>query len=162
MANKSPLVAIFPGSFDPVTNGHLDLIRRGSALVDKLIVAILTNTSKQPLFSLDERKSMLAASTSDIKNVEVDSFAGLLVHYAEKRAARAILRGIRSIADYESEMQMAIFNRRLRPHTETIFLTPTEENAFISSSFIKEVIRLGGDVSQFVPPPVVNLLKSRR
>ncbi len=154
MANNGPLVAIYPGSFDPVTNGHLDLIRRSVKIVDRLIVAVLNNTSKQPLFSVEDRKLMLKEATADLAEVDVHSFDGLLVDYAERQGATAILRGIRAISDYESEMQMALLNRHLRPGTETIFLMSAEEYSFISSRMIKEVIKLGGDVSQFVPPSV--------
>jgi pantetheine-phosphate adenylyltransferase len=160
MAANGPLVAIYPGSFDPVTNGHLDLIRRAVKLVDRLIIAVLNNTSKQPLFSVEARKSMLGEATTGLPNVEVDSFDGLLVDYAEQRGAQAILRGIRAISDYESEMQMALLNRHLRPGTETIFLMSAEEFSFLSSRMIKEVIKLGGDVSPFVPPAVWQRLKT--
>jgi len=161
MASNGPLVAIYPGSFDPVTNGHLDLIRRSVKLVDRLIVAVLNNTSKQPLFPSEERKLMLKEATADLPQVEVDSFDGLLVDYAERRGAQAILRGIRAVSDYESEMQMALLNRHLRPGTETIFLMSAEEYSFISSRMIKEVIKLGGDVSQFVPAPVFLRLSAK-
>jgi pantetheine-phosphate adenylyltransferase len=161
MATKGPLVAVYPGSFDPVTNGHLDLIRRSVKLVDRLIVAVLNNTSKQPLFSLEERKLMLREATAGLADVEVDSFDGLLVDYAEKHGAQAIVRGIRAISDYESEMQMSLLNRHLRPGTETIFLMAAEEYSFISSRMIKEVIKLGGDVSQFVPPSVFVRLSAK-
>jgi pantetheine-phosphate adenylyltransferase len=160
MARNGPLVAIYPGSFDPLTNGHLDLIRRSGKLVDRLIVAVLNNTSKQPLFSVEERKSMLTEATADLAHVEVDSFDGLLVDYAEQRGAQAILRGIRAISDYESEMQMALLNRHLRPGTETIFLMSAEEYSFLSSRMVKEVIKLGGDVSPFVPKAVLLRLKN--
>jgi len=154
MRNNGPLVAIYPGSFDPVTNGHLDIIQRSGKLVDRLIVAVLNNTSKQPLFSLEERKDMLREATAGLSHVEVDSFDGLLVDYAGHRGAQAILRGIRAISDYESEKQMALLNRHLRPGTETIFLLASEEYSFISSRAVKELINLGGDASQFVPPAV--------
>ena len=161
MATKRPLVAVYPGSFNPVTNGHLDLIRRSAKLVDRLIVAVLNNTSKQPLFSLEDRKLMLRDATAGLADIEVDSFDGLLVDYAEQRGAQAIVRGIRAISDYESEMQMALLNRHLRPGTETIFLMAAEEYSFISSRMIKEVIKLGGDVSQFVPPSVFVRLSAK-
>jgi pantetheine-phosphate adenylyltransferase len=159
MASNGPLIAIYPGSFDPVTNGHLDLIRRSLKLVDRLIVAVLNNTSKQPLFSVEDRKLMLREATADLTHIEVDSFEGLLVDYAEQRGAQAILRGIRAVSDYESEMQMALLNRHLRPGTETIFLMSAEEYSFISSRMLKEVIKLGGDVAQFVPACVASRLK---
>lgn len=158
MATSQQLIAIYPGSFDPVTNGHLDIIRRGAKLVDRLIIAVLNNTSKQPLFPVAERMELLRDATADLTHVEVDSFGGLLIDYAEQRGAQAILRGLRNVADYESEMQMAQLNRNLRPGTETIFLTAAEQYSFISSRLIKEVIKLGGDVSQFVPPAVANRL----
>jgi pantetheine-phosphate adenylyltransferase len=155
------LIAIYPGSFDPLTNGHLDLIARGSRLFDHLIVAILNNAQKQPLFNVDQRIQMIREATSALPNVEVDSFGGLLVDYAGSRGANAILRGIRAISDYETELQMALMNRRMRPETETIFLMAREEYSFISSHMIKEIITLGGDVSTFVPEPVANRLRAR-
>ena len=156
--------AIYPGSFDPLTNGHLDLIGRGSRLFDHLIVAVLRNTHKQPLFSIEERLVMLREVSTPFVNVEVESFKGLLADFAGQRNANAILRGIRAISDYETELQMAHLNRRLRPQTETIFLLASEEYSFISSRMIKEIITLGGDVSQFVPEPVSRYLpvNSRR
>jgi pantetheine-phosphate adenylyltransferase len=160
MASDGPKIAIYPGSFDPLTNGHLDIIRRGAKLFDRLI-AILNNTSKQPLFTVEQRTEMLREATSDLSCVEVDSFAGLLVDYAERCGAQAILRGIRTTSDYEAEMQMAQINRRLRPGTETIFLTAAEQYSFISSRMIKEVIKLGGDVSQFVPAAVAKRLAAQ-
>ena len=153
------LTAVYPGSFDPLTNGHLDVIARASRLVDHLIVAILNNTRKQPLFSVEERAGMLREATSNISNVEIDSFSGLLVDYAARRSAQAIVRGIRAISDYEIELQMALINRRLRPETETIFLMASEEYSFVSSRMVKEIITLNGDVSSFVPPAVSARLK---
>lgn len=153
------LIAVYPGSFDPLTNGHLDLISRGARLVDQLIIAVLQNTHKQPLFTVEERIAMIREATSALPNIEVDSFEGLLVDYAARRQANAILRGIRAISDYESELQMALLNRRMRPETETIFLLAGEEYSFISSHMIKEIITLGGDVSTFVPPVVANSLR---
>ncbi len=160
MQNR-PLIAIYPGSFDPLTNGHLDLISRGVRLVDHLIVAILDNTRKQPLFALDERMRMIREATAHVSNVEVDSFHGLLVDYAARRGANAILRGIRAISDYETELQMALMNRRMRPETETIFLMAGEEYSFISSKMVKEIITLQGDVSSFVPPSVADYLRAK-
>lgn len=155
------LVAIYPGSFDPLTNGHLDLISRGSRLSDHLIVAILSNTQKQPLFTTGERIEMIREAAGGFSNVEIDSFEGLLVDYAARRQANAILRGIRAISDYEVELQMALINRRLRPETETIFLMASEEYSFISSRMIKEIVTLGGDVSSFVPQNVAGRLRTK-
>ena len=160
-SSRRPLVAIYAGSFDPLTNGHLDLIARGSRLVDRLIVAILNNTQKQGLFSVEERKEMIREVIGGFSNVEVDSFNGLLVSYAAQRNANAILRGIRAISDYESELQMALLNRRMRPETETIFLLAAEEYSMISSRMIKEVVVLGGDVSNFVPEAVTVRLREK-
>jgi len=158
---KGRLVAVYPGSFDPLTNGHLDVISRGSRLADELIVAVLNNSQKQPIFSVAERVAMLREATSGFDHVEVDAFDGLLVHYAERRGANVILRGIRAISDYETELQMALMNRRLRAETETIFLMAGEEFSFISSRMIKEIITLGGDVSNFVPAAVAKRLRER-
>ena len=159
-SSEGRLTAIYPGSFDPLTNGHLDLISRGVRLFDHLIVAILSNAEKQtPLFDVHERIEMIRESTAEFSNVEVDSFDGLLVDYAARRSASAILRGIRAISDYEAELQMALINRRMRPETETIFLMAGEEYSFISSRLIKEIITLGGDVSTFVPKTVADHLR---
>lgn len=155
------MVAIYPGSFDPITNGHLDLIERGSRLFDRLIVAILQNSAKQALFNVEERMEMLKETVAPFPNVEIDSFDGLLAHYAEKRKANAILRGIRAISDYEHELQMALMNRRLRPETETIFLMASESYSFISSRMVKEVISLNGNVSGLVPKSVEERLRDK-
>ena len=155
------VVAIYPGSFDPITNGHLDLIQRGSALFDKLIVAILRNDEKRPLFSVEERAEMLNEVIRGLSNVEVGSFDGLLVDYAAQRGASVILRGIRAISDYEYELQMALMNRRLRPEVETVFLMAGEAHSFISSRLVKEVLRLGGNISDLVPPSIEGRLKRR-
>jgi pantetheine-phosphate adenylyltransferase len=154
-------VAIYPGSFDPITNGHLDLIQRGSALFDRLIVAILRNDEKRPLFSVEERIEMLQEVIGELPNVEVGSFDGLLVDYAAERGANMIIRGIRAISDYEYELQMALMNRRLRPEIETAFLMAGEAYSFISSHLMKEVVSLGGNVSGLVPSTVEARLKCR-
>ena len=161
VARTGPVIAIYPGSFDPITNGHLDLISRGSRLFDKLIVAVLQNRSKHPLFDVDERKAMLQEVTGHIKNVEVDSFDGLLVDYAAKREAKVIVRGIRAISDYEHELQTTLMNRRLSPETETVFLMASEDNSFISSRMVKEVISLNGNVSGLVPKTVEQRLREK-
>jgi pantetheine-phosphate adenylyltransferase len=148
------VIAIYPGSFDPITNGHLDLIQRGARMFDKLIVSILQNDIKKPLFSVDERKDMLAEVVHVYPNVEVDSFNGLLVDYAAAREATVLLRGIRAISDYEYELQMALMNRRLRPDIETVFMMANEAYSFISSRLVKEVYGLGGNISGLVPPSV--------
>jgi len=155
------VVAIYPGSFDPITTGHLDLIQRASVLFDKLIVAILRNDQKQPLFSVDERIDMLHEALNDISNVEVASFDGLLVTYAAERGASVILRGIRAVSDYEYELQMALMNRRLAPEIETVFLMAGEAHSFISSRLVKEVIRLGGNMRGLVPPSIEGRLRRR-
>jgi pantetheine-phosphate adenylyltransferase len=155
------LIAIYPGSFDPLTNGHLDLIARGSRLVDRLVVAILGNQAKQPLFTVEERAEMLAEVLKPYPNVEVGWFDGLLVEYAAQRGAKVILRGIRAISDYEFELQMALMNRRLQPEIETVFLMAGEAYSFISSKMVKEVASLGGNISGLVPPLVERRLKGR-
>jgi len=150
----SNVVAIYPGSFDPITNGHLDLIQRGSRLFDRLIVSILRNETKQPLFTVEERIEMLREVVQNYPNIEVASFNGLLVDYAAAHEATVLLRGIRAISDYEYELQMALMNRRLRPEIETVFLLAQEAYSFISSRLVKEVFSLGGDISGLVPPGV--------
>jgi pantetheine-phosphate adenylyltransferase len=155
------VVAIYPGSFDPITSGHLDVIERGAKLFDHLVVSILRNEAKAPLFSLDERIEMLTEAVAPYPNVEVDSFNGLLAHYAMQKGARGILRGIRAISDYEYELQMALMNRRLQPELETIFLPAGEQYSFVSSRLVKEVISLGGDIGGLVPPMVERRLRER-
>ena len=157
----SSLVAIYPGSFDPITNGHLDLVARGSRMVGRLIVAVLRNQAKQPLFSVEERLEMLAEVVKPYPNVEVGAFDGLLVDYAASRGATMIMRGIRAVSDYELDWQMALMNRRLRPEIETVFLVAGEEYSFISSNLVKEVAALGGNVSGIVPPLVEQRLRKK-
>ncbi len=161
MPAPASIIAIYPGSFDPITNGHLDLIVRGSRLVDRLIVAILGNQAKQPLFSVEERVEMLEEVLKPYPNVEIGTFHGLLVDYALQRGANMILRGIRAISDYEFELQTALMNRRLQPGIETAFLMAGEAYSFISSRLVKEVASLGGNISGLVPPTVEHRLKSR-
>ena len=145
------VIAIYPGSFDPPTNGHLDLIERGSKIFDELIVAILRNPDKNPLFSLGERRAMLEALTADFKNVRVDVFDGLTVDYAARVKASAVLRGIRALSDYEYELQMAMMNRKLQPDLETVFMMPAEEYSYVSSRLVKEVFHLGAPIKDLVP-----------
>jgi len=162
VATKPPqVIAIYPGSFDPITNGHLDLIERGCRLFDKLIVSILSNETKQPLFSVEERIEMLREVVGGYPNVAVDSFGGLLVDYAAQNNATVLLRGIRAISDYEYELQMALMNRRLRPDIETVFMMASEAYSFISSRLVKEVFGLGGDIAGLVPPSVERRLRNR-
>jgi pantetheine-phosphate adenylyltransferase len=153
--------AIYPGSFDPLTNGHLDVLQRASKLFDRVIVAIALNESKNPLFSLDERLALMKPGISQMRNVKADVFEGLLVEYAAKQKAQAIVRGLRAVSDFEFEFQMALMNRKLDQKIETIFMMPKETYTFISSRIVKEIARLGGDVSPFVPPHVVEALKKK-
>ncbi len=155
------VIAIYPGSFDPFTNGHLDLIERSTHLFDKLIVAVLRNEEKRPLFSVEERQAMLREVLAGYPNVEVDAFDGLLVDFAARKGASVILRGIRAISDYEYELQMALMNRRLHPEIETVFLLASEAYSFISSRLVKEVAALGGNVSGLVPAVVEQRLKRK-
>ncbi|QIZ78348.1 pantetheine-phosphate adenylyltransferase [Ferrimonas lipolytica] len=146
--------AIYPGTFDPVTNGHLDLITRASKMFDQVIVGIAASPSKQPLFTLEERVQLLEQACSELNNITVVGFSGLLVDFAKQHDARVLVRGLRAVSDFEYEFQLANMNRRLDPNLESVFLTPAEEFSFISSSLVKEVARHGGDVSQFVPTHV--------
>lgn len=154
-------VAVYPGSFDPVTNGHVDLVLRGTGIFQKVIVAVLRNTQKQSLFSVEERVSLLKESLGGIERVEVDAFDGLLVEYARSKGARHILRGIRAVSDFEYEFQMALMNRRLAPDVETVFLMPREEYTYLSSRLVREVALLGGPLEGLVPPPVLAMLRER-
>ncbi len=156
----SALIVIYPGTFDPLTNGHLDLIARGAKLADELVVAVLRNTAKpDPLFSVEEREEMLHEATARMPNVKIASFDGLMVDFARAQGARAVLRGIRAISDYEYELQMAMMNRKLEPSIETLFLMPGEKYTYVSSRLIKGVAKLGGDVSDLVPPLVARRLR---
>ena len=155
------VTAIYPGSFDPPTNGHLDLIERGSHIFEELVVAILRNADKTPLFSVGERRAMLEDLTGKFKNVSVDTFDGLTVDYAAKVKAGAVLRGIRALSDYEYELQMALMNRKLRPDLETVFMMPAEQYSYLSSRLVREVARLGGDISGLVPEIVEQRLKAK-
>jgi pantetheine-phosphate adenylyltransferase len=153
--------ALFPGTFDPPTNGHVDLIQRGSNLFEHLTVAVLNNPGKNPLFSVVERVEMLKEVTATLANVSVATFDGLTVEFARRQGAAAILRGIRAISDYEYEFQMALMNRRLAPEIETVFLQPAGRYSFISSRMLKEVFSFGGDVTGLVPPNVLKRLRGR-
>ena len=153
--------AVYPGSFDPPTNGHLDIIRRSARLVDGLVVAVLDNEGKAPLFSVPERVELLRAVTADVPGVEIQSFSGLLVNFLARVDASVVIRGIRAVSDYEYELQMALMNRELSSRAETIFMIPAVEYTYVSSRLVKEVCRLGGDVSNLVPPSVLSRLHER-
>ena len=155
--------AIYPGSFDPLTNGHLDVIQRAAKLFDRIIVAVASNASKSPLFTLQERADLVARTLADMgaANVEVDRFDGLLVDYVARRGGCAVVRGLRAVSDFEFEFQLALMNRKLNESVETIFLMPKDTYSFLSSRLVKEIARLGGDVSAFVPAHVREALRSR-
>lgn len=153
--------AIYPGSFDPVTNGHLDLIERASEKVDHLIVAVLNNTSKKNLFSLEEKIELLEEVTKDLENVEIDSFSGLLTDYAVKRECTTMIRGLRAVSDLEYEMQMALMNKKINKDIETFFMVSSSEHSFLSSSIVKEVAQFGGKISCFVPKVVEEALNKK-
>jgi pantetheine-phosphate adenylyltransferase len=156
-----PVKALYPGTFDPPTNGHIDLIQRGAKIFARLTVAILVNPVKNPLFTLEERVEMLKEATAGISHVRVATFNGLMVDFARSQGATAVLRGIRAISDYEYEFQMALMNRRLAPDIETVFLQPAGRYSFVSSRMVKEVVASGGDVSGLVPPNVLKRLRGR-
>jgi pantetheine-phosphate adenylyltransferase len=155
------IIAIYPGSFDPVTNGHLDLIERGAKIFDRLIVAVLRNLEKDPLFAISQRVEMLGEVTRAWPNVEVDVFGGLLMDYARQKKAQVILRGIRAISDYEYELQMALMNRKLEPNIETVFMMPAETYSYLSSRLVREIARLGGSVRDLVPALVEERLRTK-
>jgi pantetheine-phosphate adenylyltransferase len=153
--------AIYPGSFDPVTTGHLDVLDRAARLFDEVIVAVAYNEQKQALFSTEERVALLEEATEKLGNVHVERFDGLLVEFARKRDAVAVIRGLRAVSDFEFEFQMALMNRKLEPQIETIFLTPREEYTYLSSRIVKEIARLGGNVETFVPTSVAEALRTK-
>lgn len=149
---------IYPGSFDPLTNGHLDLVHRAARLFDRVIVAVAASEVKAPLFTIEERVALIRRSVMTIPNVEVDAFSGLLVHYVEKHDGQAVIRGLRAVSDFEFEFQLALMNRKLNQRVETIFMMPKESYTFVSSRLVKEIAQLGGDVSAFVPTHVKSAL----
>jgi len=153
--------AIYPGSFDPPTNGHLDLIERGSKIFEELVVAILRNSEKSPMFSVAERADMLRELTGDLSNVRIDTFDGLMVEYAKSIDAMCVLRGIRAISDYEYELQMALLNRKLEPTLETVFMMPADKYSYVSSRLVREVAQLGGPVKGLVPELVEQKLREK-
>ncbi len=153
-------LAIYPGTFDPVTNGHLDIIQRGAEIFDRIIVAVASSRNKNPLFSLEERVEMLQKTTAR-QGVSVESFDGLLVDYARAKGARVIIRGLRAVSDFEYEFQLALMNRKLNPDMDTFFVMPSERYVYLNSGLVKEVSRLGGDISSLVPDEVLNKLKAK-
>jgi pantetheine-phosphate adenylyltransferase len=155
-------LAVYPGTFDPITNGHADILRRSLAFFDHVVVAIAQNLRKTPLFTIEERRAMILEAVGGDARVEVDAFSGLLVDYCQRRGARAVIRGLRALADFEYEFQFAHMNRHLAPEVETMFLMTSEESFYVSSSLVKEVALMGGDVSRMVPPAVVNALAAKR
>ncbi|KZO01567.1 pantetheine-phosphate adenylyltransferase [Pseudobacillus badius] len=155
-------IAVCPGSFDPITNGHLDIIQRGAKIFDKVYVVVLSNSSKKPLFSVEERKELISEVTTHLPNVEVDSYNGLLVDYAKERDAKAILRGLRAVSDFEYEMQITSMNRVLDENLETFFMMTNSQYSFLSSSIVKEVAKYEADISDLVPPAVEAALKAKR
>jgi pantetheine-phosphate adenylyltransferase len=155
-------IAVYPGSFDPLTNGHVDIIRRGARLFDRIVVAILVNEQKTPLFTTEERLAMVREAFAGDATVQVDTFDGLLVDFVERQRATAIVRGLRAVSDFEYEFQMALMNRRLNERVETVFMMPAAEYSYISSRLIKEVVMLGGSVAGLVPPSVERRLRDKR
>ena len=147
-------IAIYPGTFDPITNGHLDIIKRAARIFDSVIVAVATNTSKTPLFSTKEREELIREAVKNISGVEVESFSGLIVNYCHQRGASALIRGLRAVSDFEYEFQMALLNRKIGKDVESVFLMPKEKYTYLSSSMIKEIAEFGGDVTSFVPDHV--------
>jgi pantetheine-phosphate adenylyltransferase len=158
----SEVIAIYPGSFDPLTNGHVDIIQRGSRFFDRIVVAVLINLEKSPLFTVSERVEIARDVFRGWSNVEVDTFDGLLVEYARRRHASVIVRGLRAVSDFEYEMQMALMNRRLSPEVETVFMMPAEPYTYVSSRLVKEVVALGGSVHGLVPDSVEAMLRDKK
>lgn len=154
-------IAIVPGSFDPITNGHLDIIKRTSDLFDMVYVSILSNSTKSPLFSVDERMELIKRTTSDMPNVKVESFTGLLVDYARSRDAKIIVKGLRAVTDFEYEHQMSLINKQLAPEIETFFITTNLKYAYLSSSIVKEIANYGGDITEMVPHEIINDIKEK-
>ncbi|MEK6755993.1 MAG: pantetheine-phosphate adenylyltransferase [Bacteroidota bacterium] len=154
-------IAIYPGTFDPITNGHLDILERAMKLFDKVIISIARNSTKNPEFSEEERLAMIKEAVKGLKGVEVDSFEGLLVEYARKKKATAVVRGLRAISDFEYELQMALMNRRLNEELVTVFLMPNEKYTYLNSSIVREIARHGGDVKNFLPPNVYRKLREK-
>jgi pantetheine-phosphate adenylyltransferase len=154
-------IAICPGSFDPITNGHLDVIQRAARIFDRVIVAVAASEEKGPMFSLAERLDLVRRTVAHLPNVEADSFRGLLVDYVGQRGGQAVVRGLRAVSDFEFEFQLALMNRKLNEQVETLFMMPRETYTFLSSRLIKEIASLGGDVEEFVPPPVLEALRAR-
>lgn len=154
-------LAICPGSFDPITKGHEEIIRRAASLFDRVIVVVSANPDKNPIFSLDERVRLIHAVCVDMPNVEVDKFSGLLIDYVRRKSAVAIVKGLRAVSDFDYEFQMALTNRKLMPQTETVFLTPSSDNMYLSSSMVRQIARFGGDVSSFVPSIILDTVVER-
>ncbi len=156
-----PILAVYPGTFDPITYGHIDVVERAAQLFSKVVILVARNTSKAPLFTDDERIAMIKELFVDRPSVEVDTFDGLLVDYARHRKASVIVRGLRAVSDFEIEFQMALTNRKMSPELETIFLVPREQYSYLNSTIVREIARLGGNVSDFVPPVVRRRLKAK-
>ncbi len=161
MPETNTHIAIYPGTFDPITNGHLDIIMRAAPLFDKVIVTLALNSDKDPLFSVEERMEMLRRSVKDLPHVEVAKFSGLVVDFAHREKASVIIRGLRAVSDFEFEFQMALMNRKQRPEIDTVYLMPDERYTYLSSSIVKEVARHGGNAEAFVPPFVLEMMREK-
>jgi pantetheine-phosphate adenylyltransferase len=160
--SDEPRIAVYAGSFDPIHNGHMDIVRRCRPIFDEVVVAVLNNEAKSPTFAVEERVAMLEELLADLPDCRVESFSGLLVHFMEQIGARTIVRGLRAVSDFEYEFQMALMNRQLDPRMETVFLTPKEEYSYLSSRLVKEVFFLGGKLDRLVPPPVLERMAALR